>query len=259
MTGKQFSTTTGGKYFIKGFLADRTTQITARRGDATRDIFNAMPEAGFLKVRGHMELSEQSPVHHRAVLGRQGWDVRDSDLTSPTKTSTGDVQAAARAARQHSKSPPGQRWCRPISTTSSSWTRCCRAAAAMNFHHAFIGGLLEHTLNAIEVADAICKFYPGLNRDLVISGIFLTTSPRPGNSPTTRLRLQRRRPACRHIVSRPSGSKKQRKRLVAERILSAKNPAKPHRRHLAIILSHHAPRIRQLTKTPSTPRRSPFT
>jgi 3'-5' exoribonuclease len=51
--------------------------------------------------------------------------------------------------------------------------RFCRAPAAMNLHHAFIGGLLEHTLNAMEVADAVCKFYPKLNRDLVIAGIFL--------------------------------------------------------------------------------------
>ena len=43
----------------------------------------------------------------------------------------------------------------------------------MNFHHAFVGGLLEHTLNAMEVADAVCKFYPKLNRDLVVAGIFL--------------------------------------------------------------------------------------
>jgi 3'-5' exoribonuclease len=48
-----------------------------------------------------------------------------------------------------------------------------RAPAAMSFHHAFLGGLLEHTLNAMEVGDAVCKFYPLLNRDLVISGIFL--------------------------------------------------------------------------------------
>ena len=43
----------------------------------------------------------------------------------------------------------------------------------MSFHHAFLGGLLEHTLNAIEVADALARFYPGLNRDIVITGIFL--------------------------------------------------------------------------------------
>jgi len=33
--------------------------------------------------------------------------------------------------------------------------------------------LLEHTLNAMEVGDAVCKFYPALNRDLVVAGIFL--------------------------------------------------------------------------------------
>jgi 3'-5' exoribonuclease len=49
----------------------------------------------------------------------------------------------------------------------------CRAPAAQSFHHAFIGGLLEHTLNAVEVADACVKFYPGLNRDLILTGLFL--------------------------------------------------------------------------------------
>src|SRR4029079_18666549 len=46
----------------------------------------------------------------------------------------------------------------------------CRAPAAMSFHHAFVGGLLEHTLNAMEVADSLVKFYPKLNRDLLIAG-----------------------------------------------------------------------------------------
>ena len=49
----------------------------------------------------------------------------------------------------------------------------CRAPAAQSFHHAFIGGLLEHTLNAMEVADAAVRFYPGLNRDLIVAALFL--------------------------------------------------------------------------------------
>ena len=49
--------------------------------------------------------------------------------------------------------------------------RFCKAPAAMSFHHAFIGGLLEHTLNAIEIACAICPLYPTLNRDLVVAGL----------------------------------------------------------------------------------------
>jgi 3'-5' exoribonuclease len=49
----------------------------------------------------------------------------------------------------------------------------CKAPAAMSFHHAFLGGLLEHTLNAMEVANCIAPLYPGLNRDLLLAGIFL--------------------------------------------------------------------------------------
>jgi 3'-5' exoribonuclease len=49
----------------------------------------------------------------------------------------------------------------------------CKAPAAQNFHHAFLGGLLEHTLNAMEVANCMVQWYPGLNRDLLLAGIFL--------------------------------------------------------------------------------------
>jgi 3'-5' exoribonuclease len=51
--------------------------------------------------------------------------------------------------------------------------RLARSPAAQSFHHAFLGGLLEHTLNSMEVADAIVKFYPGLSRDLLLAGILL--------------------------------------------------------------------------------------
>ena len=48
-----------------------------------------------------------------------------------------------------------------------------RAPAAMTFHHAYLGGLLDHTLNAMKAADAVCGLYPGLNRDLVVFGVFV--------------------------------------------------------------------------------------
>jgi 3'-5' exoribonuclease len=48
-----------------------------------------------------------------------------------------------------------------------------RSPAAMTFHHAFIGGLLEHTLNMLKVGDALVPLYPGISRDLVLAGIFL--------------------------------------------------------------------------------------
>src|SRR5882762_2883775 len=55
ISNKQFAASSNGKFYIKAFISDKTAQVTARMWNATRDIFNAMPESGFLKVRGRVE------------------------------------------------------------------------------------------------------------------------------------------------------------------------------------------------------------
>jgi len=45
--------------------------------------------------------------------------------------------------------------------------------AASRNHHDFVGGLATHVVAMIELADEMCKRYPLLNRDLLISGILL--------------------------------------------------------------------------------------
>jgi 3'-5' exoribonuclease len=48
-----------------------------------------------------------------------------------------------------------------------------QAPAAMVLHHAYIGGLLEHTLSLMKLAEAVCPNYPKINQDLVVFGLFL--------------------------------------------------------------------------------------
>ena len=45
--------------------------------------------------------------------------------------------------------------------------------AAMVLHHAFRGGLLEHTHNMVQLADYVCKVYPDADRDLIVAGVIL--------------------------------------------------------------------------------------
>lgn len=47
------------------------------------------------------------------------------------------------------------------------------APAAKSLHHAWIGGLLEHILSLMGVADAVVRRYPGANRDLLLTGVLL--------------------------------------------------------------------------------------
>jgi 3'-5' exoribonuclease len=52
-------------------------------------------------------------------------------------------------------------------------TQFKRAPAAKKMHHAYIGGLLEHTLSMAVLADKIAEHYKGLDRDLLVSGALL--------------------------------------------------------------------------------------
>lgn len=174
ITGKQLSATTTGKYFIKAFISDRTMQITARMWNATRDIFNALPEAGFLKVRGRVENYQ----NNLQFIIEQTWPAKEDtyDMADLVPHTTRDIpKMYARLVEIL-----GSIQNRHLSALVHAYLddqrlmgQFCKAPAAMSFHHAFLGGLLEHTSNSVEVADAICRFYPGLNRDIVIAGIFL--------------------------------------------------------------------------------------
>lgn len=52
-------------------------------------------------------------------------------------------------------------------------SRYRRSPAGEFVHHDFVGGLMEHTLEMLSIADATMKFYPEANKDLVTAGIIL--------------------------------------------------------------------------------------
>ncbi len=48
-----------------------------------------------------------------------------------------------------------------------------KAPAAKGMHHVYLGGLLEHTLSILAMAERACGHYRLMNRDLVLAGVFL--------------------------------------------------------------------------------------
>ncbi|MCP3892324.1 MAG: HD domain-containing protein [Desulfobulbaceae bacterium] len=56
---------------------------------------------------------------------------------------------------------------------SDWWPHFQEAPAAKGIHHAYIGGLLEHSLSVATVADFIANHYEGVDRSLLISGALL--------------------------------------------------------------------------------------
>jgi 3'-5' exoribonuclease len=47
------------------------------------------------------------------------------------------------------------------------------APAAKQLHHAYLGGLLEHVISLLNLADRVAPHYPVLHRDLLLTGVIL--------------------------------------------------------------------------------------
>src|SRR5207244_1101499 len=45
--------------------------------------------------------------------------------------------------------------------------------AGVRNHHAYLGGLLEHVVTLLDGAERVLPLYPGIDRDLLLMGIFL--------------------------------------------------------------------------------------
>lgn len=62
---------------------------------------------------------------------------------------------------------------RKIFNKSNSGALFQLAPAAKGIHHAYLGGLLEHSLSMAQVASRLADHYNGINRDLLVAGALL--------------------------------------------------------------------------------------
>ncbi|MFC1554506.1 3'-5' exoribonuclease YhaM family protein [candidate division KSB1 bacterium] len=63
--------------------------------------------------------------------------------------------------------------CRTILLDSEFNDIFSKAPGGKLWHHAYVGGLLEHTLNVVSICDLAAELYPDVNKDLILAGALL--------------------------------------------------------------------------------------
>jgi 3'-5' exoribonuclease len=174
LSQKQFSTTSTNKTYVKAFIGDRSMQVTARIWNASRATFDLLPDSGFVRIRARIENYQgnlQMIIEDVRPVALGEFDI--SDLIPHTTRDIPQMCARLHTLCASIRNRHLKAIVQAYLDDKDLMDRLCRAPAAQSFHHAFLGGLLEHTLNSMDVADSIVKFYPGLNRDLLLAGILL--------------------------------------------------------------------------------------
>jgi 3'-5' exoribonuclease len=174
VVAKQIKPKKTGEPYLALTLGDRSGQIEAKMWDNVDEVLDAFEQDDFLKVKGLINKYKQRfqlTIHKLRKLG-DGEIEFDDYLPKTTKNIdvlwqtlvdfVGTFQNShLKALVQAFMSDP------EIASAYRS------APAAKTLHHAYIGGLLDHVVSLFRSCDLMCRNYPQVNRDLLLTGAFL--------------------------------------------------------------------------------------
>jgi len=170
----QLRTTTRGDYYIAAFLSDRTGRVNGRMWQASESIYQSLPQEGFVWVKGRTELYQNSmQIVIDAIKPIEVSEVPLEEFLPVTEKNIEEMYGRVREILGQIKNPFLERLTGAFLADDSLMDLFKKAPAAIVLHHAYIGGLLEHTLNLLELGRQILPLYPKLDMDLVLTGLFL--------------------------------------------------------------------------------------
>jgi 3'-5' exoribonuclease len=164
-------TTKDGRPFLLCTLSDKTGQI----GMVLWDV----PDEMMRWVQAGMVVQ----IHGRVVLYKDALQINAAGMAPAEQPDLTDFLPASARPRDEMKAELQQY----INSLQQPWldlltyifldddflNSFANAPAARTMHHAYIGGLLEHTLSMAAVAEILAKHYPYVNRDLLLAGTLL--------------------------------------------------------------------------------------
>ena len=175
VNAKDLRQTTQGALYIHAVLADRTGQMPARMWQASENIYAAIPEGGFVHLKGRCE-SYKGSLQFIIEAIRPVEDTSSLDLSDFLPQTKGDIEemwARVREILGQIQNEYVRALMDRFIEDEELIKRFKRAPAAVQMHHAYLGGLLEHTLAVLELALLVIPRYPKVSLDLVLAGVFL--------------------------------------------------------------------------------------
>jgi 3'-5' exoribonuclease len=174
VVAKQIKPKKTGEPYLALTLGDRSGQLEAKMWDNVEEVLDAFEQDDFLKVKGLVNKYKQRfqlTVHKLRKLGESEIDFADylpkttKDIDELWRTLTTSVEGF--------ENPYLKALIQAFMADPEIAAAYRNAPAAKTLHHAYIGGLLDHVVSLFRSSDLICQNYPQINRDLLLTGVFL--------------------------------------------------------------------------------------
>lgn len=174
LSEKHLRANRNGNLYLQAELRDRTGNISSRLWNATENLYSSIEEGGFVRIKGKVQLFQGSlQMILSQVKAIPSNDVELEDFLPVSSREVNQLEHRLKALLFDIADPQLHTLMECFLIDEELMTRFSSAPAGIKNHHAYLGGLLEHAVNLLEVADRIVDLYPPVDRDLLLAGIFL--------------------------------------------------------------------------------------
>src|ERR1700730_8915043 len=173
VVSKQVKPKKTGEPYLALTLGDRTGQLEAKMWDNVEDSLGAFEQEDFIKIKGLLNRYKnrfQITIHKLRRLGDS--EVDFADYLPKTTKDIGELWQTLAGFVASFQNPYLKALVEAFMGDADIAEAYRTAPAAKTLHHAYIGGLLDHVVSLFRSCDLMCRNYPQVDRDLLLTGAF---------------------------------------------------------------------------------------
>ena len=174
LTAMNKAETRAGKTYLALKVMDRSGEISGRVWDRAEHWFDQVRVGQVVRVGGLAQ--SYRDVLQLKVNSLEEVKAENIDMGLFVPSSSFDIDQMARELRKFARSVSDEflnKLLLKFLLDKKIMAAFCQAPAAKRMHHAYVGGLLEHTLHVTRLADRVAELYPSVDRSLLLAGAIL--------------------------------------------------------------------------------------
>ena len=170
IVSKSLRTTRAGAPFVRIELRDRTGNVTAVKWDAGSEFYEKVPEETVARVIGNVRKHDGNLQIIIDQIIKPAGETDPADFLPCSARNPEEMLSELRGLILTIQNPHLQALLNKFFSDQYFVSRFASAPAAQKIHHAYIGGLLEHTLSVANLCSVAADHYTFIDRDILITG-----------------------------------------------------------------------------------------
>jgi 3'-5' exoribonuclease len=163
-----------GEYFLSMVFADKTGTIKGVAWEHVERLSSGVSSGDYVRVQGTIgEYKASRQISVRGLEPVSPDKIRSEDFMPATRRNPQQMFDRLKKISETVETGHFKKLLDLFWDDAGLVEKFIKAPAAKKMHHAYLGGLLEHTLSLALLAEKVVEHYGGIDKDLLLTGAML--------------------------------------------------------------------------------------